>query len=66
VPHQRAGLLVPPGDSAALAGALVDLLRNADRRAAFGAFGEEHVQQYDWDRVAGVFLAQVAPHALAP
>jgi glycosyltransferase involved in cell wall biosynthesis len=61
VPHGRAGLLVAPGDVAALAGALADLLANADQRAAYGTYGQAHVQQYDWNRVAGVFLAQVTP-----
>jgi glycosyltransferase involved in cell wall biosynthesis len=61
VPHGRAGLLVPPGDVAALAGALAELLASDERRAAYGAFGQQHVRQFDWDRVAGVFLDQVAP-----
>jgi glycosyltransferase involved in cell wall biosynthesis len=66
VPRGRAGLLVPPGDVAALATALIELLRNPDQRAAYGAFGQEHVQQYDWDRVAGLFLAQVEPFLKRP
>jgi glycosyltransferase involved in cell wall biosynthesis len=61
IPHGRAGLLVPPGDVGELASALAELLSDGAQRAAFGAFGQQHVQQYDWDRVAGVFLAQVAP-----
>jgi glycosyltransferase involved in cell wall biosynthesis len=61
VPQGRAGLLVPPGDVGALANALAELLANADQRAAYGAYGREHVEQYEWDRVAGVFLAQVEP-----
>lgn len=61
VPHSQAGLLTPPGDVAALAAALIELLRNPDQRAAYGRFGREYVQQYDWDRVAERFLAQIAP-----
>jgi phosphatidyl-myo-inositol dimannoside synthase len=61
VPHGRAGLLVPPGDSPALAEALIELLGNPGQRAAFGAFGQEHVARYDWDAVAGRFIEQIEP-----
>jgi glycosyltransferase involved in cell wall biosynthesis len=61
VPDGRAGLLVPPGDVEALAGALTALLREPARRAAYGAYGQEHVRQYDWNLVAAQFLTQVAP-----
>jgi glycosyltransferase involved in cell wall biosynthesis len=37
VDHGRTGLLVPPGDADALAHAVVTLLRDPDRRAAYGA-----------------------------
>lgn len=61
VPHRRAGLLVPPADVSALAAALIELLRNPDQRAAYGAFGQAHVEAYDWERVADRFLDQVEP-----
>jgi len=38
------GLLVPPGDPAALAAALATLARDPDRRAALGAAGRERVR----------------------
>jgi glycosyltransferase involved in cell wall biosynthesis len=60
VPDRRAGLLVPPGDMAALAHALVELLARPALRAGYGAFGQQYVEQFDWDRVAAVFLDQVA------
>jgi glycosyltransferase involved in cell wall biosynthesis len=37
------GLLVPPGDEAVLAGALLGLLRDPERRAAMGRHGQEIV-----------------------
>lgn len=60
VPHRSAGTLVPPGDVPALADALAELLERPDLRAAYGAFGQRHVEQYDWDNVASIFLAAVA------
>ncbi len=65
VPHRRAGLLVPPGDVGALADALIELLRNPDQRAMYGALGQAHVEAYDWERVADQFLDQVAPFVRA-
>jgi glycosyltransferase involved in cell wall biosynthesis len=61
VPHGRAGLLVPPGDSPALAGALIQLLEQPDQRSAYGAFGQQHIERYDWQQVADIFLEQVRP-----
>ncbi len=41
--HQRTGLLVPAGDSTALAGALDDLLSRSDQGASLGRDGREYV-----------------------
>lgn len=60
IPDGQAGLLTPPGDVPALAEALITLLCDDKRRTTYGAFGQEYVQQYDWDRVAETFLTQVA------
>jgi glycosyltransferase involved in cell wall biosynthesis len=61
VPDMRAGLLVAPGDTTALAAALISLLKRPDQRAAYGDFGQRYVEQYDWGHVAQLFLDQVAP-----
>lgn len=61
VPHGKAGLLVAPGSPHALADALVMLLQNPEQRRAFGAYGQQHVQQYDWGRIASLFLRTVQP-----
>ncbi len=43
------GVLTPPGDSDAIAAAVVDLLGDAGKRRVLGAAGREHVQQrYEW------------------
>ena len=44
-----AGLLYPPGDTAALAGAIVELLRDPERRAVLGERGRQAVMtKYCW------------------
>ena len=47
----RAGVLVPVGDSAALAVALAELLVDPARQARLAAAGSAAVQAYDWSRV---------------
>jgi phosphatidylinositol alpha-mannosyltransferase len=68
------GLLVPPGDHAALAEALVDLLGDEERRQSFGAHGHRLVlERYSWDviapRLAGIYElvtgARAEPAAVA-
>lgn len=60
VPHGQAGLLVPPASPPALATALVSLLTRPALARAYGDFGRQHVQQYDWHAVAGGFVATVS------
>jgi glycosyltransferase involved in cell wall biosynthesis len=61
VPHGQAGLLVPPRDPQALAGALLQLLGDHGLQEHCRSFGRLHVQDFSWDRVAERFLAAVAP-----
>jgi phosphatidylinositol alpha-mannosyltransferase len=51
------GLLVPPGDAKALAGVVVSLLDDEDRRQAFGAAGRRQAERdYSWDTIAARLL----------
>lgn len=59
VPHRRAGILVPPADSQALAAALVELLASPELCAEFGSFGSQYVERFTWEQVAAQFLMQV-------
>jgi glycosyltransferase involved in cell wall biosynthesis len=53
VEHERTGMVVPPRDSAALAGALVELLRDPELRHRLGAAGRRRLDaQNAPDRVA--------------
>jgi phosphatidylinositol alpha-mannosyltransferase len=59
-----AGVLVPPGDEDALAGALRGLLADPARRAALSAAGRERAARFDWSVVAAEVL-QVYQAAIA-
>ena len=53
----QTGLLVPPGDAAALADAVVGLLEDEPRRRALGASARGTAEQrYSWERIAGRLL----------
>jgi glycosyltransferase involved in cell wall biosynthesis/peptidoglycan/xylan/chitin deacetylase (PgdA/CDA1 family) len=56
VAEGRTGRLVPPGDSDALGGALLDLLDRPDRAAEFGRAGRRIIQEgYSYDRMVEQF-----------
>jgi glycosyltransferase involved in cell wall biosynthesis len=49
----EAAMLVPPGDEVALAGAIVSMLEDEDRRAAMGGAARAlAVERYAWTDVA--------------
>ena len=56
VVHGETGLLVPPGDVAALADALESLLRDTDLRARFGAAGPARIaQRFSADQMVNAY-----------
>lgn len=60
VKHGETGLLVEPDDAGALATALIDLLSNPEKCAAYGKSGAEFVEgRFSWDMVGGRIAAKV-------
>jgi len=55
----QTGILVPPRDVGAIAGAVLLLLTDRDRRERYGRAARELVRQYDWRRVCDIFLREV-------
>jgi phosphatidylinositol alpha-mannosyltransferase len=56
VAHDREALLVPCGDTGALADTLVTLLDDDARRARLGAAGRQRALSYGWPRVSDMIL----------
>ncbi|NLG49883.1 MAG: glycosyltransferase family 4 protein [Chloroflexi bacterium] len=55
--HRETGLLVPSGDSEAMAQAVAQLLEDADLRAALGnAARQRMAREFTWDRLAEVAI----------
>jgi starch synthase len=70
VVHDETGWLVPPGDPAALAAAVRQLLADPKRAAAFGVAGRRRVEaRFSWDRIAeltlSVYREAIASHHAA-
>ncbi len=57
VRHGAEGLLVPPGDAAALATALRDLALDPGRRGAMAEAAAAQAPRYGWERISGDVLA---------
>ena len=60
VEHERTALLVEPGDPAAMAQAVLRLLRDATLSARLRAAGLDHVRCFDWASVRPQLLATYA------
>jgi glycosyltransferase involved in cell wall biosynthesis len=52
----QAALLVPPTDVEQLAQALIDMLRDSDKRSHFSRTGLEHSSHFTWERTAQLTL----------
>jgi len=64
VEHKRTGIMLPVGDTGAMAEALVDLARSAEERARLGAAAREAVDRFAWPVVAREY-AQVYERLVA-
>lgn len=57
VEHEVDGLLVPPGDTRALADALRFLIEDPQRRETMGLRGRKKARRFDWSGIAGSTVA---------
>jgi glycosyltransferase involved in cell wall biosynthesis len=54
IKNNETGILVPPENSEALAGAIQQLLDNKPLRTRLGENGYEWAHRFTWERVAGI------------
>ena len=66
VADERSAVLVPPGDSSAIASALVELLTDEERRRALGEAARTVAERYSWDRIAGRLVEIYEELAIRP
>jgi glycosyltransferase involved in cell wall biosynthesis len=57
VTHEETGLLVPPGDPAALGAAIARLCSDRELRSRLGAAGAARVRRFAIERIADATLA---------
>ena len=56
VTHGHNGLLIPPGDSEALAQALLTLTREPEARRSMGLLARQRAEAYGWEHTARAYL----------
>jgi glycosyltransferase involved in cell wall biosynthesis len=71
VEEGKTGFVVPPGDAAALAGAISRLLEKPEMAARMGREASEHARRdFSWDSIAGrtidLYRSMAGAHACAP
>jgi glycosyltransferase involved in cell wall biosynthesis len=66
ITHDRDGLLVPAEDGDALAGALLELIEDEERRRRLGRAALETARAYALDEIGGRWSALLADLGLAP
>lgn len=64
--HDETAVVVPPGDVALMAAAVVDLLTDAEKRERLARAGEAFVRRFDWDIVGEELERQLEAYSSDP